>query len=57
MMREGLRALLEEKLGYECVDEADDGYAAVNKAKEFKPDFVIMRVKEDIVTSSILRRN
>jgi len=44
MMREGLRALLEEKLGYECVDEADDGYAAVNKAKEFKPDFVIMDI-------------
>jgi DNA-binding NarL/FixJ family response regulator len=44
MMREGLRALLEEKLGYECVDEADDGYAAVNKAKELKPDFVIMDI-------------
>jgi DNA-binding NarL/FixJ family response regulator len=44
MMREGLRALLEEKLGYECVAEANDGYEAVRKAKETNPDVVIMDI-------------
>jgi len=44
MMREGLRALIEEKLGYECIAEADDGYAAVSKCRELKPDFVIMDI-------------
>jgi two-component system, NarL family, response regulator NreC len=44
MMREGLRSLLEEKLGYECVAEANDGYEAVRKAKEFHPDIVIMDI-------------
>jgi two-component system response regulator NreC len=44
MMREGLRALLEEKLRYECVAEASDGYEAVRKAKEFHPDIVIMDI-------------
>ena len=44
MMRQGLRTLLEEKLGYECVAEADDGYEAVSKAKELMPDFVIMDI-------------
>ena len=44
MMREGLRVLLEEKLGYECVAEVDDGYTAVTKARELKPDVVIMDI-------------
>jgi len=44
MMREGLRVLLEEKLGYECVAEVDDGDTAVSKAKELKPDVVIMDI-------------
>ena len=44
MMREGLRILLEEKLGYECVAEVDDGDTAVSKAKELKPDVVIMDI-------------
>ena len=44
MMREGLRSLLEEKLGYECVAEASDGYEAVRYAKEFLPDLVIMDI-------------
>src|SRR5262245_39437598 len=44
MMREGLRSLLEEKLGYECIAEASDGYEAVKRAKEFHPDIVIMDI-------------
>jgi|SRR5262245_12920781 len=44
MMREGLRTLLEEKLGYDCVAEASDGHEAVQKAREFRPDIVIMDI-------------
>ena len=44
MMREGLRSLLEERLGYECVAEANDGEEAVIKAGEFHPDIVIMDI-------------
>ena len=44
MMREGLRSLLEERLGYECVAEANDGEEAVIKAREFHPDIVIMDI-------------
>lgn len=44
MMREGLRALLEEKLGHECVAEASDGYEAIKKATEVHPDIVIMDI-------------
>jgi DNA-binding NarL/FixJ family response regulator len=44
MMRDALRSLLEERLGYECVAEANDGYEAVKKAKEFQPDIVMMDI-------------
>jgi DNA-binding NarL/FixJ family response regulator len=44
MMREGLRSLLEEKLGYVSVEEASSGCEAVRKAKEFEPDIVIMDI-------------
>jgi two-component system, NarL family, response regulator NreC len=44
MMREGLRSLLEERLGYDCVAEASDGEEAVIKAREFHPDIVIMDI-------------
>ncbi|HEX2929052.1 MAG TPA: response regulator transcription factor, partial [Candidatus Binatia bacterium] len=36
--------MLEEKLGYECVAEANDGFEAVRKAKEANPDIVIMDI-------------
>lgn len=44
MMREGLRSLLEDKLGYGCIAEANDGYEAVKMAREFRPDVVIMDI-------------
>ena len=44
MMRDALRSLLEERLGCECVAEANDGYEAVKKAKQFQPDIVIMDI-------------
>ena len=37
MIRDALRSLLEERLGYECVAEANDGYEAVKKAGSFIP--------------------
>jgi DNA-binding NarL/FixJ family response regulator len=36
--------LLEEKLGYECVAEASGGHEAVQKARKFHPDIVIMDI-------------
>ena len=44
MMRDALRSLLEERLGYECVAEANDGYEAVKKVQEFRPDIVMMDI-------------
>jgi PleD family two-component response regulator len=37
IMREALCSLLEERLGYECVAEANDGYEAVKKPNNFIP--------------------
>jgi len=44
LMREVLCSLLEEKLGYECVAEASGGHEAVQKARKFHPDIVIMDI-------------
>ena len=45
MMREGLRALLEErKTEFECVGEAEDGLQAIRMVKELHPDIVIMDI-------------
>jgi DNA-binding NarL/FixJ family response regulator len=45
MLREGLRALLEErKTEFECVGEAEDGLQAIHMAKELHPDIVIMDI-------------
>jgi two-component system response regulator NreC len=44
LMREGLRTLLEKELGMEVVGQADNGEAAVELARELKPDIVIMDV-------------
>ena len=42
IVREGLRAILEAQPDIEVVGEAVDGQAAVEKAKQLKPDIVIM---------------
>jgi DNA-binding NarL/FixJ family response regulator len=45
IMREGLRALLEErKPDFECVGEASDGQQATIMARELRPDIVIMDI-------------
>ncbi len=43
MLREGLRRALEEE-GFEIVGEAADGYEAVLRAPEWKPDVILMDV-------------
>src|SRR3954471_24553215 len=44
MMRSGLRALLEEKLGVEVIAEASDGREGVRLAQQLSPDVVIMDI-------------
>ncbi|NIP59373.1 MAG: response regulator, partial [Gemmatimonadetes bacterium] len=42
MFRAGLAALLETERGFEVVGEASTGDEAVDKARELKPDVVVM---------------
>ncbi len=44
IMRQGLRLLLEKHSDMEVVGEANDGLKAIELAKEFKPDVVVMDV-------------
>lgn len=44
VLREGLKALLEAAGGIEVVGEADDGWQAVQRALELRPDVVVMDV-------------
>lgn len=44
MMREGLRALIGQEVDMEIVGEADNGTAAIELAREFKSDVIIMDV-------------
>jgi DNA-binding NarL/FixJ family response regulator len=42
MVRQGLRAVIEEQRGWEVCGEARTGREAVDKARELKPDVVVM---------------
>lgn len=44
ILRDGLRALLEEEPDMIVLAEAEDGIVAVREAKRFRPDVVIMDV-------------
>ncbi len=44
VVRRGLRALLEAQPGWEVCGEAGDGREAINKAKQLKPDIVILDI-------------
>src|SRR5215469_696531 len=44
IVRRGLRALLERHEGWEVCGEATDGREAVEKAKELKPDVIILDI-------------
>lgn len=42
MVRKGLRTVLESKPGWQICGEAEDGRQAVNKARELRPDIVVL---------------
>ena len=44
ILREGLRALLSAEPGIEIIAEAEDGHEAVIKARECRPDVVLMDI-------------
>ena len=44
IMREGLRALLEKQTDMEVVDEARDGRIAIQLARKYKPNVIVMDV-------------
>ena len=44
ILRNGIRAILDDEPGMEIVGEADDGRTAVNVACQLKPDIVIMDI-------------
>lgn len=44
ILREGLRALLSAESGIEIIAEAEDGHEAVIKARECRPDIVLMDI-------------
>jgi DNA-binding NarL/FixJ family response regulator len=43
-VRRGVRALLESQDGWKVCGEADNGRAAIEKAKEFRPDLAILDI-------------
>ncbi len=44
LMRQGLRAMLNDRADFEVVGEVGDGRAAVKMARELKPDVIIMDI-------------
>lgn len=44
VVRRGLASLLQAQQGWEVIGEASDGREAVEKAKQLKPDFVILDI-------------
>jgi CheY-like chemotaxis protein len=44
VVRQGIRSLLQNHLGWEICGEASDGRQAVDMAKQLKPDIVVMEI-------------
>jgi DNA-binding NarL/FixJ family response regulator len=44
VVRRGVRSLLSEQTGWEICGEAVDGQDALDKARELKPDLIVMDV-------------
>ncbi len=44
ILRDGIRALLEEELDMEVVAEAEDGRTAVDLARKYQPDVILMDI-------------
>jgi len=42
ILRQGLRRMLEEEAGFQIVGEAGDGFEAVEKVRELKPDILVV---------------
>ena len=42
ILRQGLRRMLEEEPGFEVIGEASDGFDTINKARELKPDILVV---------------
>ena len=59
LFRSGIRLLLERQAGFEVVGEASDGLEGVKRAKQLKPDVVLldlhMPVTSGLVTIPLLR--
>lgn len=59
LFRSGIKLLLERQTGFEVVGEASDGLEGVKRAKQFKPDVVLldlhMPVTNGLVTIPLLR--
>ena len=50
MVRQGLRALLEQEAGFEVVAEADNGYQAVDWARQHPVDLVLMDISMPVLS-------
>ena len=59
LFRSGIKLLLERQMGFEVVGEASDGLEGVKRAKQLKPDVVLldlhMPVTNGLVTIPLLR--
>ena len=44
ILRDGLRSLLENHLGYRVVGEAEDGKSAIQLAQKLKPEVIVMDI-------------
>ena len=42
ILRQGLRKMLEEEAGFQIVGEAADGFEAIDKVRELKPDILVV---------------
>jgi DNA-binding NarL/FixJ family response regulator len=42
ILRQGLRNMIEEEAGFEVVGEAADGFEAIQKARDLKPDILVV---------------
>ena len=42
ILRQGLRNMIEEEAGFQVVGEAADGFEAIEKARELKPDILVV---------------
>jgi DNA-binding NarL/FixJ family response regulator len=49
LFRDGLKMLINHETGMEVVGEAENGRAAIERARELKPDIILMDVKMPVL--------